>query len=102
MKPGWCGWKEAKSRIIEALTSDNIAHEQRPDQMRKNLLFSGGVNVAFVGYLVGLTTGNMVTFEAHDLMPDVQVWILRPMLQSEKWYLKCYIKSDVVFISVHR
>lgn len=102
VKPGWRGWTEAKAEILKALDQGRVLHESRRDQKIKNLLACGEVEIAYVSFLVELTRGNTVTHEPHDQMPDVQVWILRPKVKNVAWYVKCYIKQDVIFISVHR
>lgn len=98
LKPGWCGWRIAKAQILAALQNGQVSHERRPNQQQINQLWAGNVSSVFVSDLVSGAKGTMVTFDEWDKEPDIQVWIIR----AEGWYVKCYIKGGIVFISVHK
>lgn len=104
------GFRDARSRAIEAIESGNVQHEARSGAIdEKNLLQTGEVGSQFVARLLRQCRGTQYERSPHHFVPGVEVHVFRPELvvperkSPQRWYVKLYfLEPDVVFISVHR
>lgn len=102
------GFKDARSRAIEALKSGDFEHATRADIDDKNLLFTGEVTVSKLIELLKGCRGNQYEVSPHHQVASVDVHIFKPQAKEPDgtkvgWYIKLYfIDPDTWFISVHR
>ena len=90
-------FKEAKSKIVEALLADTYAIEERGDKS-KNLLCDNAISNQDAAAIVQRTKGHQHSTSPHHAVPTITVWIFRP----DDWYVKVYFTSNAVVISFHR
>ncbi len=93
------GFKEAKRKVLEALSTGAYQHESRKGIDVKNLLAMGNVSAEFVSGLIRKCNGKDHEMSAHDMMRSITVHVLK----KDGWYIKFYfIDPDTWFISVHQ
>ena len=100
------GFRDARSRAIEALNSGDIQHEARGDIDDKNLLLTGDVSADEVVALLLRCRGNQHSSSPHHGDASVEVHVFKPVVGSgaaqTRWYIKLYfLDPDAWFISVH-
>ena len=96
------GFKEVRARVIEALETDQIEHDQRAGIDEKNLLRTEEVTAAFVVKLLHRCSGYQYETSRHHFNPDAVCHVFTPELRGERWYVKVYLLgASAVFISVH-
>lgn len=93
-----------KAAIVKALREGNVQHEARAGEPEtSNLLQVGEVDTAFVaGAILGCPASRASRSEHHQRV-GVNVWSLRPRVETVTWYIKFYFdeESEAWFISVH-
>jgi len=93
------GFKQAKVKLLQALSQGTFLHEARNAIEEKNLLSTGDVSVEDVIAIVNRCNGAHHTMSAHHQVPGVTVHVLK----RDGWYIKFYfIDPDTYFISVHQ
>lgn len=93
------GFKKAKTKLLQALSSGTFLHEVRDAIEEKNLLSTGDVSANDVIDIVKRCNGTHHTMSAHHQVPGVTVHILK----RDGWYIKFYfLEPDTYFISVHQ
>lgn len=100
------GFKEVRSKVIQALVDGRFSHEERSLAEGKNLLATGDVAPADVVALLKRCRGDQHTESPHHVLPTKTVHIFKPNSASGRWYIKCYVVEmdgvEAVFISVHQ
>ena len=98
------GFNDDKRRILEALLAGVFVHESRDSKELKNLL-SCEPNFNQAAYdIVKATRGNQAKSDKHHMDQEQPIWILKPVCNNLRWYVKCYIDRQtemVCFISFH-
>ncbi len=93
------GFREAKRRVLKALTEGAYQHEVRNAIDIKNELSTGVVTAAGLIAVIGKCNGTHHAASPHHADASVQVHVLR----RAGWYIKFYfLDEDTFFISVHR
>lgn len=103
------GFRDARTRAIEALCCNAIQHEARDEIDEKNLLGVGAITPQEVIRLLNACRGADYSCSPHHSAPEIDVHVFRPIAAlaaggpRSAWYIKLYfVEPDVVFISVHR
>lgn len=88
-------------KIIQCLTEGNIQNEHRPND--KNVFKSGKLSIDKLIEMIYQTTDQQYEHSLHHVLEKVKVYILKPVIENEEWYIKFYfIEPDCWFISVHK
>lgn len=103
------GFKEVRSRAIQAIRDGGIQHESRDEIEEKNLLVVGDVTSDQVIHLLNSCRGTQYSSSPHHMVPGVDVHVFKPeakadsTAEKEFWYIKLYfLDPDIWFISVHK
>lgn len=91
-----------KLSVITALRDDLVLHVPRPVQAEKNLLATGQISSVEAITIIQATRGNQVEVEPYEQDPSVDCYILKPVVQGVRWYVKCFERSGIWFVSFHR
>lgn len=93
------GFKEAKRKVMQALSNGTYQHEARRDINAKNKLLTGEVTSHQVSALIGRSNGGDHSMSPHHSVPTITVHVIA----REGWYIKFYfVEPDTWFISVHQ
>lgn len=99
MKEPKDGFREAKRKVIAALTSGSFLHEARNEIDAKNKLATGEISAATVVELIKTSTGRGHSRSSHHADPSITVHVI----SRRGWYIKFYfVDPDTWFISVHQ
>lgn len=95
-------FSEARHLVIQALLSGTYQHEERADQITRNLLFAGSVSADEVVDMMKLCRGRHHETDTHHQDASVETHIFKPVVAGVAWYIKVYFEDpDTIFISVH-
>ncbi|MFT4927083.1 MAG: hypothetical protein ACI8WB_003189, partial [Phenylobacterium sp.] len=96
------GFNQIKRKAIKCLEEGAYIHEARQDIDVKNLFQCEQLSEETVIELIKKTSGNDYETRPHHQVASVDVHILKPFKDGQKWYIKFYfIDPNVIFISVH-
>lgn len=99
-------FKAVRGKVVAALLDGRFSHEERDQAEGKNLLASGHVSAEAVVRLLRRCRGDQHRSSPHHADPRQTVHVFKPIDESGRWYVKCYIVEvdgiEAVFISVHR
>lgn len=97
------GFREARRRVLKALTEGAWQHEARNAIDVKNELATGAVSAAEVIAVISGCNGTHHAASPHHADASVEVHVLKRPIGTSRWYIKFYfLDEDTVFISVHR
>ncbi len=82
------GFKLAKSKVLECLSSGCIRHEERDDIDIKNLLSTGVVSVKEIAEVIGRARGNNYSCSLHHFNANIEVHIIETIFSGRNWYMK--------------
>jgi hypothetical protein len=93
------GFKEAKWKVLQALSNGSFQHEARRDIDVKNKLATGEVTPGQIIQVIRRSNGRDHSMSAHHSVPTITVHVI----VREGWYVKFYfVDPDTWFISVHQ
>ena len=96
------GFKNAKVKVLDCLTTGHVLHEERGSIDIKNLFGTGLISVKEAAEIIGRATGNDYSSSPHHYDNDIEVHVIRTTYLRQRWYIKWYFfEPDCVFISFH-
>ena len=96
------GFRDAKSRVLECLSTGHVLHEERNSIDIKNLFATGLVSLDEAALIIGRSKGDGYFSAPHHFDNKIDVHVIKTIFSGQKWYIKWYfLDSDSVFISFH-
>lgn len=93
------GFRDAKAKVLKALSEGAYQHEARDAIDVKNELAMGTVSATDIAATIKSCNGKNHSMSPHHSDSAVEVHVLR----KQGWYIKFYfLDDDTVFISVHK
>ncbi|MFA5506737.1 MAG: hypothetical protein WC314_27560 [Vulcanimicrobiota bacterium] len=88
------GFKVAKRIFISAIAADEVQHEHR-SAWGKNWLADKQISNEEAASIVFHARGQDTPPPTpHHFLPDVEVWVFKPLYKNERWYVKGYWIED--------
>lgn len=87
--------------VVRALQAGTYQFESRLHIDEKNYLQAGRVDEQFVIGAILAARGHDAERGVHHQRASVEVWIFKPEVDRQRWYIKFYVLEDVWFISIH-
>lgn len=93
------GFRDAKRRVLKALSEGDFLHAARDRIDERNFLHTGEMTVEDVMEIVKKCNGSHHVEAPHHTVAGVSIHVLK----RDGWYIKfCFIEEDTYFLSVHR
>lgn len=86
---------------MEAIRSGKVLHVARSVQSEKNLLATGALPSEEAVGIILATRGHQVSRQPHDQDPSIMCHILKPNVAGVSWYVKCFERRGIWFVSFH-
>ena len=96
------GFKEAKRRLLECLSSGRVLHEERNNIDIKNLFATGFISLDEASFIIARSKGDGYVSSPHHFDNEIEVHVIKTAFSGQSWYIKWYfLEPDSVFISFH-